>query len=117
VTSPGNYVRQNRIKLALWIAVVEGVLTLVGLFPHWVVYGLAVIAIAFYVAAGRNYRSTLGRESSWVFAVSQAAAVLVPVVWFIARWVAITAIAVIAVVALIFLFMERDRSPHVERPE
>lgn len=100
--------RQHRIKIALWIAVAEGLLTLVGIIPHWLVYVLAAVAIAFWAGAGRNYKSNLGSQLSWIFAASQAAAVLVPVVWFIAKWAAIAVIAVVAVVALIYLFTERD---------
>jgi FtsH-binding integral membrane protein len=116
VTGPGTSLRQNRIKIALWIAVAEGLLTLVGLIPHVVVYILAVVAIAFWAGAGRNYTSALARQLSWIFAASQAAAVLVPIVWHIAKWTAIAAIAVVAVVALIFLFTERDRE-HTGHPE
>jgi hypothetical protein len=36
----------------------------------------------------------------------------VPTVWFIAKWAAITVVAVIALVALIYLFTERDRGDH-----
>jgi FtsH-binding integral membrane protein len=114
VTSPGTALRQNRIKISLWIAVVEGLLTLVGLIPHWLVYVLAAVAIAFWAGAGRNYSSNLGRQISWVFAASQAAAVLVPIVWFLAKTAAIVAIAIIAVVALIYLFTEREREHRTE---
>ena len=37
---------------------------------------------------------------------------LVPIVLFVAKWVAVIAIAVIAVAALVFLFIERDRPAH-----
>jgi len=110
VTSPGNYLHAHRIRIALWVAVVEGLLTIVHAIPHLAIYILAVAAIAFWAIAGRNYKSSLGRQLSWIFAASQAAAVLVPIVWFVAKWVAIIAIAVIAVVALVFLFLERDRT-------
>ena len=113
MTSPGTSLRANRIKIALWIAVAEGLLTLVGVIPHWLIYVLAAVAIAFWAGAGRNYKSNLARTLSWIFATSQAAAVLVPIVWFFAKWAAITAIAVVAVVALIYLFTERDH----EHPE
>ena len=106
--------RQNRIKVALWIAVAEGLLTLIGVVPHWLVYVLAAVAIAFWAGAGRNYKSNLGRQLSWVFAASQAAAVLVPIVWILAKTAAIVAIAIIAAVALIYLFTERE---HHERTE
>ena len=119
MTSPGASLRQNRIKVSLWIAVAEGLLTLVGIIPHWLVYVLAAVAIAFWAGAGRNYSSNLGRQLSWIFAASQAAAVLVPIVWFLAKTAAIIAIAIIAVVALIYLFTEREHGEreHGERTE
>lgn len=104
--------REHRIKISLWIAVAEGVLLLVGIIPHWLVYVLAAVAIVFWAGAGRNYKSNLGRQLSWIFAASQAAAVLVPVVWFLAKWAAIAVIAVVAVVALVYLFTERDHHDH-----
>ena len=109
LSRPGNYLRQNRIKISLWIAVVEGLLVLIHVLPHLAVYILAVAAVAFWAAAGRNYRSNTARQASWILAASQALVVLIPAVWFIAKTVAIVAIAVIAVVALIFLFTERER--------
>jgi FtsH-binding integral membrane protein len=112
VTSPGTSLRHNRIKIALWIAAAEGLLTVVGVIPHWLVWVLAAVAIGFWAGAGRNYKSNLARQLSWIFATSQAAAVLVPTVWFIAKWAAITVVAVIALVALIYLFTERDRGDH-----
>jgi len=114
VTSPATSLRQNRIKISLWVAVAEGLLTLVGLIPHWLVYVLAAVAIAFWAGAGRNYKSNLGRQLSWIFAASKAACVLVPIVWFLAKTAAIIAIAIIALVALIYLFTERE---HGERTE
>ena len=110
MTSPGTSLRHNRIKIALWIAVAEGLLTLIGVIPHWLIYVLAAVAIAFWAGAGRNYKSNIARQLSWIFATSQAAAVLVPIVWFVAKWAAITAIAVVAVVALVYLFTERDHT-------
>jgi len=107
VNSPSSSLRRNRIKIALWIAVAEGLLTLIGVIPHWLVYVLAAVAIAFWAGAGRNYTSSLARDASWIFAASQAAAVLVPIVWFVAKTAAIIAIAIIALVALIYLFTER----------
>jgi FtsH-binding integral membrane protein len=118
VKAPSTSLRENRIKISLWIAVAEGLLTLVGLMPHWLVYVLAGVAIAFWAGAGRNYSSSLARQLSWIFAASQAAAVLVPIVWFVAKTAAIIAIAIIAVVALVYLFTEREQhEPTRERTE
>src|SRR5438045_1099898 len=82
MTRPGEYLRQNRIKIALWVAVIEGVLVIVHLIPHLAIYVVAVVAVFFYAAAGRNYKSALGRQLAWIFAASQAATVLIPIVWF-----------------------------------
>jgi FtsH-binding integral membrane protein len=114
VATTGVSLRQNRIKIALWIAVAEGLLILVGVIPHWLVYILAAVSIAFWALVGRNYKSSSARNLSWIFAASQAACVLVPIVWFLAKTAAIVAIAIIAVVALIYLFTERE---HHERTE
>ena len=78
MTRPGEYLRQNRIKIALWVAVIEGVLVIVHLIPHLAIYVVAVVAVFFYAAAGRNYKSALGRQLAWIFAASQAATVLIP---------------------------------------
>jgi hypothetical protein len=110
LSRPGHYLRQNRIKLSLWIAVVEGALVLIHVLPHLAIYILAVASVAFWAAAGRRYRSNTARQASWILAASQALTVLVPVVWFIAKGVAIVAIAAIAVVGLLFLFLERDKT-------
>ena len=106
--------RRNRVKSALWIAVAEGLLVLIGVIPHWLVYVLAAVAVGFWFFAGRSYKSASGRDLSWIFAVSQAATVLVPAVWHLAKTAAVIAIAVIAVVALIYLFTEREHAGHPE---
>jgi hypothetical protein len=106
---PGGYLRQHRVKLALWIAVVEGIIVLVGLIPHIAIYALAVVAVVFYVAMARNYRSNTARQSGWIFAASQTLVVLVPIVWHVTKLVAELAVVVIAVAGLVFLFTERDR--------
>jgi hypothetical protein len=109
LSKPGQYLRQNKLKLALWIAVAEGLLVLLGVLPHLAVYVLAIGAVAFWAVAGRKYRSETARHGSWVLAASQAIVVLVPIVWFVAKQVAIIAVAAIAIGALVFLFLERDR--------
>ena len=93
----------------MWIAAIEGVLVVIHVIPHLVVYVLFVVAIVFWATVARRYTSPFARQLTWVFAASQTLAVLVPVVLFIAKWTAITAIVILAVVALVFLFLERDR--------
>ncbi len=112
MASLGQSLRQHRIKISLWIAVVEGILVLVHVIPHWAVYVLAAVAIVFWVGAARRYSSPVARQAGWIFAASQLLTVLVPAVWFIAKTVAIIAIALIAVAGLVFLFTEREHTDH-----
>ena len=111
LSRPGEYLRKHRLRLTLWIAVVEGLLVVVHLLSHLVVYALAAVALAFWFGIARTYKSAVARQAAWVFAASQAIAVLVPIVWVITKWfVAIVLVVAIAVAALYFLFTERGRA-------
>jgi hypothetical protein len=106
---PARYLREHRLRLSLWIAAIEGLLVVIHVIPHLVMYTLFVVAIVFWATVARRYTSPFARQLTWVFAASQTLAVLVPIVLFVAKWTAITAIVILAVVALVFLFLERDR--------
>jgi hypothetical protein len=110
VSRPAKYLRDHRFRLTLWIAAVEGLLSVLHVIPSYVIYIVAVVAIIFWASAARRYRSATARNVSWIFAASQACAVLVPIALFFVKWLAIGAVAVIAVVALVILFAERERS-------
>jgi len=109
LTHPGGYLRQHRVRLAIWIAVAEGILVLTGILPNVAVYVLAIVALLFYVAVARNYQSTTAREAAWIFAASQVLTVLVPIVWHVTKLVAEVAVIVLAVAGLVFLFTEHNR--------
>ena len=64
-------VRDNRLRIALLVALVEGILVLVGSIDWWVVVLLAIAAVAFYVWRGRSARREEVRDVSWIIAVSQ----------------------------------------------
>jgi apolipoprotein N-acyltransferase len=106
-TRGGRWLRDRRLRLALWIAVIEGIL--VAATPdlsRWTVLVIGAVVLAFYVLAGRNMRWDVGRHLSWIAAASQAIAVLVVVFFFVFKWIAIAAIAFLAIFALIYLFSE-----------
>jgi hypothetical protein len=107
-SKPARYLREHRIKLSFWIAAIEGILVVIHVIPHLALYTLFVVAIVFWATVARRYTSPLARQLTWVFAASQTLAVLVPIVLFVAKWTAITAIVLLAVVSLFFLFFERD---------
>jgi hypothetical protein len=109
-SKPARYLRDHRFKLTLWIAAIEGLLVFVHVIPHLVIYVLAVVAVGLGITVARRYRSATARNASWIFACSQALAVLIPVVLFFAEWAAAVAIAALAVVALVILFAGRKRA-------
>ena len=110
-TRVGRWLRERRLRLALWVAVVEGVI--VALTPDitkWTVLVLAIIVLAFYVLAGRTMSWDVGRQLSWIAAASQALAILVVILAFIVGLVAIVLVALFAVVALAYLFSDYRRT-------
>lgn len=102
----GRRLRENRLRIALLIALVEGILVLVGQIDWWVVVLLAIGAVALYVLRGRTARDDL-RQASWIFAVSQVAVVLVPALALFVTALAVFALVVLAVVALVVLLRDR----------
>jgi cytochrome b561 len=104
----GRWLRERRLRIALWIAVLEGVL--VALSPgisRWTVIIVAVLAITLYAAAGRTTRWDTGRQISWILAASQSLAVLVTILSFILKWTALVLVVIFAVIALVVLFTDR----------
>ena len=97
----------NRLKIALIVAIVEGVLVLVGKIDWWVVALLAIAAVAFYVYRGRAARREEIREGTWILAVSQLAVVLVPVLALVLTAFAVVALVIFAIVALVILLRDR----------
>ena len=103
----GRALRENRLKIALLVALVEGVLVLVGKIDWWVVALLAIVAVALYVYRGRAARREEIREGTWILAVSQLAVVLVPVLALVLTAFAVVALVIFAIVALVILLRDR----------
>ena len=103
----GRRLRDNRLKVALVVATVEGLLVLLGSIDWWVVVLLAVASVALYGWRGRSARREEVRALSWVFAVSQVAVVLVPVLALVLTAFAVVALVLLAVVALVVLLRDR----------
>jgi hypothetical protein len=110
-TRMGRWLRERRLRLALWVAVVEGLL--VALTPDltkWTVLVIGVIMLAFYIVAGRNIRWDVARLLSWIAAASQALAILVVILAFVVGLLAIVAIVAFAIIALVYLFSDSRRN-------
>ena len=106
-TRVGRALRENRLKIAVIGALVEGVLVLVGVIDWWIVVLLAIAAIVFYVWRGRTAQREEVREGSWILAVSQLAVVLVPALALVLTAFAVVALVLGAVVALVLLLRDR----------
>jgi hypothetical protein len=100
-------IRTSRLKLALGIAALEGILVLAGAIPWWLVVLLALGALAAYAGWGREHESADVRIVTWTAAVSQLVVVLVPVVAGALVVLAALAVVVLAVVALAALVLDR----------
>lgn len=95
--------------MAVWIALVEGVLVLVHVIPRWPAFGVAVALLALWAWAGRTARSGSVREVSWTVAVSQALVLLIPIFTLIFWAVAVVAVVILGAAALFVLFSDRGR--------
>jgi Ca2+/Na+ antiporter len=103
----GRTLRRNRLKIALVLALLEGVLVLVGRIDWWVVVLLAIAAVVLYVGRGRKARREEIRETTWILAVSQLAVVLVPALALVLTAFAVVALVIFAIVALVILLRDR----------
>src|SRR2546423_15656821 len=106
-TPTGRWLRARRLRLAAWIAVVEGLLVLIHAVPRVPAIILAAAIIIFYFGFGRQLRADSLRQVSWIAAMSQALVILVPVLAVLIWGVAVLALAVLAVVALVVLLQDR----------
>jgi hypothetical protein len=106
-TPTGRWMREKRIRLALAIAISEGVLVGLGVINGWVAFLVALLVLLFYVSYGRKLRWDWAREASWIAATSQAFVALVPVLAIIVGTLALIGVAVIAAVALVLLLSNR----------
>jgi hypothetical protein len=107
-TRAGRWLRGRRLRLALWIAVLEGIV--VALAPgvsRWTVVVVAILAVSLYAAAGRTTRWDVGHQLSWILAASQALAVVVAILAWFVLWTALLLVVVFAVIALVILFTDR----------
>ena len=107
-TRAGRWLRARRIRAALWIAVVEGIIVaLLHDVSRWTVVAVAIPLLALYLFWGRTARSDTIRQVSWIAGASQALAVIVVIFAFILNWLALLLAGIFAAVALLFLFSDR----------
>jgi hypothetical protein len=99
--------RLQRLRTAASIALVEGVV--VGFFSgaaRWVVLALAVVSVALYLTHGRKADGST-HDVLWITAFSQTLAVVIAVLAFFFSWIAYALAAVLAVVVVVLLLVDR----------
>jgi hypothetical protein len=106
-TRSERWLRRYRTRIAFWIAVVEGLLLVVGAVNRWAALLIAVLIIVGYFAFVRQISWPIAREIGWIAAVSQALVALVPILVILVGTLALIAVGVLAIVALIVLFGDR----------
>jgi hypothetical protein len=109
-SSTGRWLYQRRLKIALGIAVLEGILVALEKdFTRWTLIIISAPIIAFYLFAGRSLESDSGRQLAWIAAAAQAFAVILTIVALVIGAFVLIIAGVFAAIALILLFGERDR--------
>ena len=108
-TLTGRWLRERRLRFAVSIAVIEGVLVAFHVIPWFAALAVSVLVLVGYFGWARKHRSTSIRQGGWIVAVSQALVALVPVLVVIATTLAIIAVAIVAVIALAVLLADRRR--------
>jgi hypothetical protein len=103
-----SWLRENRIKVALGIAVAE--ILFVALeedFSRVTVIVIAIPVILFWLLAGRSLESETGREISWILAMSQALAVVGAIVAILIPTIALVLAGIFGAVAAYLLYHDR----------
>jgi hypothetical protein len=106
-TPRSRWLHARRSKIALGVALVEGVLVLAHVILAWVAIVAGVAIVGYWVFAGRHHKSQLARDASWAAALSQVVMALVPLLAFVLTTLAIVVLVAIAVIALVALVADR----------
>ena len=107
----GRWLRERRLRFALWIAVLEGVVVAVrGDISRWTVVGIAALVLVIYMLVRENVRWDAARQVVWIVAASQVLALLVVILAFVVGLVALVLVALFAIVALAYLFTDLRRT-------
>src|SRR6266498_2982203 len=94
----GRWLRERRLRLALWIAVVEGIIVAIrGDISRWTVVALAALVLIIYMLVRENIRWDAARQLVWILA-------------FVVGLIALVLVGLFALVALAYLFSDLRRT-------
>ena len=106
-TRAGRWLRERRLRIALWIAVIEGILVVFHAIPRFPALLVAALVIVAYLATRHSLRPDTVRETAWVVFASQVFVALIPVLLFLVGALALVALTILALVALFVVFSDR----------
>ena len=94
----------RRVAIAVWIAVVEGLLLIVHAIPRLPTLAIAVLIVVVFFWLGHRLRPGPLKDVAWIAAVSQAFVMLIPILAIVVGTLALVAVGILAVFALVLLF-------------
>jgi hypothetical protein len=103
----GRWLRERRVRIALWVAVVEGILIVFHAISVPIAIVVAVAVVILYFSAGDRLTSDTAHQVAWVAAVSQVLVMLVPIFLIILWSIALIIVVILALVAFALLFSRR----------
>ena len=104
----GRWLRERRVAIAVWIAVLEGLLLIVHALPRLLTLAIAVAVVVVFFWLGHRLRPGPVRDVAWIAAVSQAFVMLVPILAIVVGTLALVAVGILAILALALLFTSRS---------
>jgi hypothetical protein len=103
----GRWLREHRLRVALWIAVVEGILLVLHAIPRLPALLIAALVIVAYLGLRGRIRPDSVRQVAWMLFASQVFVALIPVLLFVVGALALVALTILALVALFVVFSDR----------
>jgi hypothetical protein len=104
----GRWLRYRRVRVAVWIAVAEGILIVLHAISWWAAIVIAALVLVSWFGFAHRIRNDTVRQAGWILAVSQALVALVPIFVVIVGTLALIVVGLLAVLALVLLFSSRD---------
>jgi hypothetical protein len=104
---PGRWLRERRLRIALWVAVIEGIFIVFHQIPVAVAIVVGIAVVVLYFTQGDRLSSATAGQVAWIAAVSQVLVMLVPIFLIVLWSIALLIVAILAVVALMLLFSRR----------
>ena len=104
---PGRWLRERRLRIALWVAVIEGIFIVFHQIPVAIAIVVGIAVVVLYFTQGNRVTSDTAGQVAWIAAVSQVLVMLVPIFLIVLWSVALLFVAILAVVALVLVFSRR----------